>query len=1202
MLRYLSAIFLLLLFIASCKQPKSEETPAEKAVASADKTFKPIIVVHRAKQKFTEAKKPASNKVIAPQVFPANANVIPVDDLTAAGASPLKIVTPGTDTLGLPKTVTVSPKITVCRQPVPVKALPPRFKDAAISDIQYLNVEQGLSQSSIKSVITDRSGNIWIGTDGGGVSRYDGRSFLHFTKKNGLGNNTVLNIFQDSKGNIWLGTEGGGACCYDGEYFISITEDEGLGSNTVLSIGEDKEGNIWFGTNGGGVSRYDGKSLTTWTEKEGLSHSVIRSILRDSKGNMWFGTQGAGACMFDGKSFNYLGENEGLNSTIIHAMIEDKQGRICFASEDGGVNIYDGKTVKYITAKRGLSSNCIVSLHEDRNGNLWIGTYDSGLCKYDGKEITIYSTSQGLTNNYILAISEDNSGSLWLGTMGGGICRFNTGSFTHYTEKEGLGKNTVRSISLDKDGNLWLGTFGDGAIYYDGKSFKHFTDKNGLPSNRVMATVIDNDNNVWFGTEENGVAKYNGSSFEIYTTEQGLHSDYILSMCKDKEGRIWFGTNEEGVSYFDGKQFVSFIDEEGLSNGIIRSIMQDRNGNIWFGTEGSGACCYDGKFLKWYSAKTGLGGNDITCMSQDNAGNLWFGTEGDGISVLTSQSMHSKEPEFRHITEKDGLSHNSIRSIMQDKSGNVWIATERGLNYLINKPDSMEVHVYTSSDGLKDNKFFSSVVIDKKNTIWWGNNQALTNLDLDLYKLPQESPVIQLNSIELEKSFIDFYLLRDTLKSGKTIIVGKEDRKDLKRVKFEGVEKFYNYPKSLVLPHDINQVEFSFSAIDWAGADKIQYEYMLSGSDDEDWSPLSPDNKVSYNNLSNGDYVFKVKAIGISGKWSTVFEYPFAIKPPWYRTFWAYALYVVAFFGVVVGFNNIRTRQLKIRQQELEQTVAERTAEVVEQKELIEEKQKEILDSINYAKRIQSAMLASDHLFSKNLKNYFVLFQPKDIVSGDFYWASPLPDGRFALVTADSTGHGVPGAMMSMLNISCLNEAINERKITSPAEILNHARQRIISSLAEDGSEEGGKDGMDCSVLVFDFKNRKLSFAAANNPVWIVRPAASSGAAATAAAELIELKPDRMPVGKHAKDTISFTEQTIDLLPGDTIYALTDGMPDQFGGPRAKKFTYKRLKEIFMGMYIQNGKEQREQLEKAFKEWKGTLEQVDDVLIIGVKI
>jgi serine phosphatase RsbU (regulator of sigma subunit) len=232
-----------------------------------------------------------------------------------------------------------------------------------------------------------------------------------------------------------------------------------------------------------------------------------------------------------------------------------------------------------------------------------------------------------------------------------------------------------------------------------------------------------------------------------------------------------------------------------------------------------------------------------------------------------------------------------------------------------------------------------------------------------------------------------------------------------------------------------------------------------------------------------------------------------------------------------------------------------------------------------------------------------VLFQPKDIVSGDFYWASPLPDGRFVLVTADSTGHGVPGAMMSMLNISCLNEAINERKITNPSEILNHARQRIISSLAEDGSEEGGKDGMDCSVLVFDFRNRKLSFAAANNPVWIVRPAASSGAATAAVgAELIELKPDRMPVGKHAKDNISFTEQTIDILPGDTIYALTDGMPDQFGGPRAKKFTYKRLKEILMSIYSQNGKEQKEELEKTFKEWKGTLEQVDDVLIIGVKI
>jgi ligand-binding sensor domain-containing protein/serine phosphatase RsbU (regulator of sigma subunit) len=1203
-------LFFTLLF--SCKNGDKQKgnnsgsPDSVKAITSA----KPIIVIHRAKQKYSAALKPIVTNAGKAAAFPANANVIPVDELTSVEVSKdLTVITPGKDTFSLPTVIPAKIKIVACTQPAPVKALPPRFKDAAISDIQYLDVDQGMSSSYIKRVLVDKAGNIWFGTNGGGVSKYDGKTFLHFTEKNGLSSNKILTIFQDHKGNIWFGTEGGGVCCFNGENFLWLRTEEGLGNNTVLSVYEDKSGKMWFGTNGNGVYSYDGKSLTAFTEKEGLSNNDVRSILQDSKGNMWFGTTGSGACKYDGTSFTWFGEAAGLNSTMIHAMYEDRSGNIYFATEDGGVNIYDGKTIEYITAKRGLSSNCIVSLCEDKAGNLWIGTYDSGLCKYDGEQITIYSTQQGLTDNYILSIAEDNSGGLWLGTKGGGVCRFNNGSFKHYTEKEGLGSNSVRSVIEDNKGNLWLGTYGDGAIYYNGNSFTHYTDKDGFASNRIMASVVDGDN-IWFGTEQNGAVRFNGKFFENYTSEQGLCNDNILSMCKDRDGNVWFGTNEGGVCYYDGKQFISLIDEAGLSDGIITSILQDKSGNMWFGTDGSGACCFDGKFLKWYTEKTGMCSNAIKCMFEDKDRNIWFGSDGKGISILKEKTIKTNSPVFENITEKDGLTNNIICSLQQDKTGNIWIATERGLNYLINDKGPKNIHTYTSADGLKANKFFSSVLIDKKNNIWWGNGTALTTLDLNTYKLPEKAPVIQLNSIELEKSFIDFYSLKEKLQSGKKVVVGQKDKKDLSGVRFDTVESFHNFPKNLSLPYNVNMIEFEFSAIDWAGTDKIQYEYMLVGSD-EDWSPLTNDNKATYNNLSNGDYAFKVKSTGIANKWSEIYEYPFSIRPPWYRTYWAYGFYVIAFLGIIVGFNNVRTRQLKLRQQELEKTVEERTAEVVEQKELIEEKQKEIVDSINYAKRIQNAMLASEQLFTKHLKNYFLLFEPKDIVSGDFYWASPMPDGKFVLVTADSTGHGVPGAMMCMLNISCLNEAINERKYSSPAAILNHARQRIISSLAEDGSEEGGKDGMDCSVLVFDFKNNKLTFAAANNPVWIIRPYTSEGPVpdlvregekGSEGVELIELKPDRMPVGKHAKDNIPFTERTIDLLPGDVVYALTDGYPDQFGGPKQKKYTYRKLKEMLVKVSSKSAKEQKDYIHESFSNWKGGLEQVDDVLIIGVKI
>ncbi len=264
--------------------------------------------------------------------------------------------------------------------------------------------------------------------------------------------------------------------------------------------------------------------------------------------------------------------------------------------------------------------------------------------------------------------------------------------------------------------------------------------------------------------------------------------------------------------------------------------------------------------------------------------------------------------------------------------------------------------------------------------------------------------------------------------------------------------------------------------------------------------------------------------------------------------------------------------------------------EVENQKHLIEEKHKEITDSINYAERIQRSFLATENELKDNLKDYFVFFQPKDVVSGDFYWGSKLNNGNFALATADSTGHGVPGAIMSILNISCLENAVKEGE-TEPFEILNHTRVNIIERLKKDGSAEGGKDGMDCSLVVFDTENKKLKVAAANNPVWIVR-----------GSDVIDIKPDKMPVGKHDKQTISFTQQEVELITGDVVYTLTDGFPDQFGGDKGKKFMIKNLRELIIANAHLPMNEQKNLLRKTLNNWAGNLEQVDDITVIGIRI
>jgi serine phosphatase RsbU (regulator of sigma subunit) len=269
----------------------------------------------------------------------------------------------------------------------------------------------------------------------------------------------------------------------------------------------------------------------------------------------------------------------------------------------------------------------------------------------------------------------------------------------------------------------------------------------------------------------------------------------------------------------------------------------------------------------------------------------------------------------------------------------------------------------------------------------------------------------------------------------------------------------------------------------------------------------------------------------------------------------------------------------------LEDKVIERTAEVVEQKNIIEEKQKEIIDSILYAKRIQNAILAHDTYLAKHIPQHFVLFKPKDHISGDFYWATKK-DGRFWLAVCDSTGHGVPGAFMSLLNIAFLNEAITEKNFTEPHEVLNHARKRLIQNM----SKEGNKDGMDGILVCIDPEKKTYTYAAAHNSPLIIKNN-----------EFVEYHADKMPIGEGIREE-SFSSRKFDVKEGDMIYLYTDGYADQFGGPKGKKFKYKQLNDLLMDLHQKPLNEQKEKLSQVFSEWKGQLEQIDDVCVFGIRV
>ncbi len=333
-----------------------------------------------------------------PKVFPTAQNVheIPKNlTIVPVNKDALETFTPGVDTSSfvlvnstgdtIPTGVPISArgKVVPCRQPQPVKALPPLMKDNASINIKYLDVEQGMNSTMVTSILEDSRGNIWIGTMNQGVSMYNGETLTHYTKKEGLSTNNVRSMLEDIHGNLWFVTWGGGVSMYNGETFTHFTEKEGLSDNYILSMLEDSHGNLWFSTRNGVVSMYNGETFMHFTEIEGLSHGYVYSMLEDRHGNIWFGTSGGGVSIYNGNTFTHLTQKQGLINDRVWSLMEDSFGNIWIGTDDG-VSMYDGENLTHFTEKEGLSDNIVRSMLEDSHGNLWFGTHD-GVSMYNGK-------------------------------------------------------------------------------------------------------------------------------------------------------------------------------------------------------------------------------------------------------------------------------------------------------------------------------------------------------------------------------------------------------------------------------------------------------------------------------------------------------------------------------------------------------------------------------------------------------------------------------------------------------------------------------------------------------------------------------------------------------------------------------------------------------------------------------------------------
>jgi serine phosphatase RsbU (regulator of sigma subunit) len=416
--------------------------------------------------------------------------------------------------------------------------------------------------------------------------------------------------------------------------------------------------------------------------------------------------------------------------------------------------------------------------------------------------------------------------------------------------------------------------------------------------------------------------------------------------------------------------------------------------------------------------------------------------------------------------------------------------------------------------------------------------------------------------------------------------------------------------EELVLSYKDYAFNIYFSALEYTNPSKNRFAYMIEGITDQ-WIDIGARRFVAFSNLREGNYIFRVKAANNDGVWNeTGAEIKIIITPPWYRTMIAWILYVVFFIVFIFLFIRLRERKLIAERENLEHKVQERTAEIQQQKEEIEAQRdeielhkihiekhrdllivqnKQITDSIQYAKRIQTAVLPSSKIIEEYLPDNFIFFKPRDIVSGDFYFIKKV-DSTLIMAAIDCTGHGVPGAFMSMLGMTLLNEIVSRKEITRPNQALEELRKHVKEALKQTGEDNEQKDGMDLAFCAIELSTNMLQFAGAHNPVWIFHEKI-----------LIELPADHMPIGIYQKER-PFTNQQLQLYKGDIIYLFTDGFMSQFGGPKDEKFKTHRFRKLLTNIHTLPMDKQKDILEKKFDEWKGSLNQIDDVLVIGIQI
>jgi len=1001
-------------------------------------------------------------------------------------------------------------------------------------------------------------------------------------------------IYQDPRGWIWFGTDHG-LFRFDGISNILYTTSDSLADNNITSLHLTDDKILWIGHKQGEITLFDGHSFEKFNPEEGLGEIPVSDIVSDSAGVVWYSTLGEGVFRWDGKYLSNLGTDDGMSDNYVYDIELDHQGILWFAT-DNGITRYTDRKCEVISMKDGLADNLVRVIKTATDGKLWIGTDEKGVIVFDPDLKSFFNLS-GWNFGPVTGITISRENEIWISTEQEGIIQLKLPGNYYFSYRKvkvtpDPGPIRINSVIKDMEDNIWIG----------GRSFvtqvltpvfEFLNISNGTPFNNCYSLTIDNLDNIWVCSEKGLFRGIHGKSADLIWSNISemlrFGKTNFISLYNDQEGKIWAGTYGDGVYRIDPSDlsYSGFTVQNGLTDNNVISI-SGLNNLVWFSTLGGGVSCFDtgkSRFISYNdpelsnlyvyetlsdkTGKTWIAGtlrypsyiyNDSVykirftgpripqyySVAMDTSGRPWFNTGDKGILMVDGDSV-------RLFGKEDGIIFDKIQSIEFDKLNNLVVVSNQGL--LFYKPGSGVILEFGESSWLSYlYPELNSVFTGKDGKIWIGTAEGIITYNPDYLQYIGKNPIVFLSVRNL------FY---DPIKENTN--------------KFRWSE---------------NNFTFGYTGIWFSNPEGLRYRYMLRGND-ADWTYSSRNQTLTYSNLPPGRYSFITEVSLDERNWfsSSNSVYSFAVSPPFWRRIWFLAGVVLIFFLGIYSYIRLRVKSLEEDKRRLEAEVQKRTVEISNQNKVLEAQKEEIQSSIHYARRIQSATLPPKYKLEAILKDYFILYKPCEIVSGDFYWVARTGSSIF-FAAADCTGHGVPGSFMSMLGLSALNDIVKSLTKIKASVILDQLNGRIREALHQGEEREmDTHEGMDISLCILDQKTNMLQFAGANNPLYFVRNNA-----------LTEIPADHIDIGSHATEREAFTNHELKCESGDLLYLFTDGYADQFGGPSRKKYKSQKFKDFLLSINNESMENQKIMLDREIEAWKGGFEQIDDILILGIKI